>query len=83
MDTKERLHSEHAEWTIKYVQAHEQVSALIKRCWEVREGENLPVWILTGESLTELDRAIENEAIALDKVREISHKLQEISQNER
>ena len=82
MDTKEQLRAEHAEWTVKYVQAHELVSDLMGRCWEVRAGEELPVWVLTRESLATLDSAIENEGIALDKLRETAHKLQEFSQRE-
>ena len=49
---------------------------------EVRVGEELPVWVLTGESLTALDSAIKDEVITLDKLRETAHKLQELSQNE-
>ena len=64
------------------MQAHEGVSSVITRCWEVRSGEELPAWVLTGESLTEFDSTIKNEGIALDKLREIAHKLQELSQNE-
>ena len=82
MDTKEQLHAEHAERTAKYMRAHERVSAVLTRCWEVREGEELPVWILTKESLAELDSTIKDEGIALDKLRETAHKLQELSQNE-
>jgi len=36
MDIKEQLRAENAEWTVKYVRAHEEVSALLKRFWEVR-----------------------------------------------
>ena len=81
MGTKEQLCAEHAEWTAKYMRAHDRVSALLARCWEVRVGEELPVWVLTGESLTALDSAIKDEGITLDKLRETAHKLQELSQN--
>lgn len=80
MDIKEQLHKEHAEWTVKYVEAHERVSAVLAHCWETRVGEKLPVWILTKESLAELDSAIKDEGTALDKLREIAHKLGERSQ---
>lgn len=78
-ETKEQLHKEHAEWTVKYMQAHERVSDMLERCWEKRVGEELPVWILTKESLADLDSAIKDEAIALDKLREVMHKLGGIS----
>jgi len=80
MDIKEQLHKEHAELTVKYMHAHERVSAVLKRCFEIREGEELPVWTLTRESLAEFDRAIKDEGIALDKLREIAHKLGELCQ---
>lgn len=78
METMEQLRTKHAEWTINYVNAHEQVSSLLSRCWELRKGEQLPVWVLSEESQTAFDNAMNNEAIALDKLREISAKLNKL-----
>ena len=82
MDTKEQLYAEHAKWTVKYVQAHDLVSDMLKRCFEEREGEKLPVWTMTKESFAALNSAIENEGIALDKLRDTARKLQGLSQSE-
>ena len=76
MDTKEQLLKEFTEQTKKYMQKQERVSVLLKCCGAIREGGELPVWILTNESLEELVLAIKDEETALDKLRGIIDKLE-------
>ena len=77
METKEQLCKEHTACTLDYIQAHEKVSAVLKRWYEIREGGTTLEW---NKVLTDLTSAIEDEGKAIAKLQEISYKLRELSQ---
>ena len=78
METKEQLCKEHSACTLEYIQAHEKVSAVLKRGYEIRDGET--TFELTKELLPDFSSAIEDEGRAIAKLQKISNKLRELSQ---
>ena len=79
METREQLTKQHAEWTVKYVIAHERFMSLLPGC-NVEEGKELPVWTLTKESLAEIESAMKEEEQAMHKLHEIMEKCSKLSQ---
>ena len=80
MQTEGQLLEERFEWTLKYLNAHERISAILGGRREIREGNEVPVWVLNRESHAEFESAIEDAGTAIDKLRAIRRKLLEISQ---
>ena len=80
MQTEEQLLKDRFEWTLKYLSAHERISAILGGRREIRKGEEVPVWVLNRESHAEFESAIDDAGTVIDKLREIRHKLLEISQ---
>ena len=78
MESKEQLCKEQTACTLEYIQAHEKVSAVLQRGYEIREGET--TFKLTKELLPDFSSAIEDEGRAIAKLQEISYKLRELSQ---
>ena len=80
MQTEGQLLEERFEWTLKYLNAHERISAILGSKREIREGEQVPAWVPNRETHAEFESAIDDAGTAIDKLREIRHKLLEISQ---
>ena len=77
MEIKEQLCKEHTACTLEYIQAHEKVSSVLKRWYEIREGGETLEW---SKVSTDLNSTIEDEGRAIIKLQEISNKLRELSQ---
>lgn len=78
METREQLLKEHAEWTVKYVEADKRLKALLPPVADLSKGEKLQPFIPTKESLAEFSRAEEDVKTALAKLREILDKLSQL-----
>ncbi len=70
METKEQLCKEYFACTSEYIQAHEKVSAVLKRWYEIREGGTTLEW---NKVLTDFRSAIEDEGRAIVKLQELSY----------
>ena len=61
MKTKEQLLKEHAEWTVKYMQAHEHIGELLSTIRELPEQESMEklisIWTQLEWAQTNLDMA--------------------------
>jgi len=75
MQAEGQLLEERFEWTLKYLNAHARISAILGGRREIREGNEVPVWVLNRESHAEFESAIEDAGTAIDKLREIRCKL--------
>ncbi|MBI2851805.1 MAG: hypothetical protein HYX84_01700 [Chloroflexi bacterium] len=74
MEIKEELKKEYAEWTKKYMKAHDQIGSLLP----IQTGEEIPRLVLTKELLGKFDKASKDEATALAKLRDIQEKLYQL-----
>lgn len=72
---KEQLLKEHAEWTLKYVEAGRRYTALLPPVRDASKGvEPLP-WTPTKESLAEIDSAEKEVNAALAKLHELREQI--------